>query len=79
MKTVISANIDTSLAKELKKITKGARSRTIERALKLYLKDAEHYDIDDIDTPRLILHLAYRKEIPESAKQFLKALYLELQ
>ena len=78
MKSIISANIDTSLAKELKKITKGARSRTIERALKYYLEGKTNYALEDVETLRLILELAHRADIPESAKQYLKALYLEI-
>ena len=78
MKSIISANIDTNLAKELKKITKGARSRTIERALRYYLDGKTDFALEDVDTLKLILELAHRKNIPESARQFLKALYLEI-
>lgn len=78
MKSIISANIDTSLAKELKKISKGARSRTIERALRKYLDEKDTFVIEDVDTLSLVLELAYRPELPDSARQYLTALYREL-
>lgn len=78
MKSIISANIKTELAKRLKKITKGARSRTIERALEKYLDEKDNFVIEDIETLSLILELGYRKDIPDSAKQYLRALYLEI-
>ena len=78
MKSIISANIDTNLAKDLKKITKGARSRTIERALRKYLDEKDDFALEDIDTLSLILELGYRSDIPDSAKQYLRALYMEI-
>ena len=78
MKTIISANIDANLARSLKKITKGARSRTIERAIRKYLDEKDTFEIEDIETLNLIIELAFRKELPDSAKQYLRSLYNEV-
>ena len=63
LKTIISANIPVSIARDLKTKTKGTRSRVITRALKAYLADQEAFDITDIDTRRLIIHLRCRDDI----------------
>lgn len=78
MKTIISANIDANLARDLKKITKGARSRTIERAVRKYLDEKDSFELEDIETLNLIQELAFRKELPDSAKQYLRSLYNEV-
>ncbi len=78
MKTIISANIDTKLARRLKKITKGARSRTIERAIRKYLDEKDTFELEDVETLALIMELAFRKELPDSSKQYLKSLYYEI-
>lgn len=77
-KSIISANIDTDLVKQLKGKTKGTRSRTIERALRKYLNDQDSFALEDVPTLKLILELAFRKELPDSAKQYLRSLYNEV-
>ena len=52
-KSIISANIDTNLVKELKMKTKGTRSRIIERAIRAYLKGETDYSIVDVPTNKL--------------------------
>lgn len=53
VKTVVAVSIDTSLALELQKKTKGTRSRIVERALRAYLKGESDFSIVDIDTKKL--------------------------
>jgi metal-responsive CopG/Arc/MetJ family transcriptional regulator len=77
-KSIISANIDTDLVKQLKGKTKGTRSRTIERALRKYLDDQDSFALEDVPTLKLIMELAFRKELPDSAKQYLRSLYNEV-
>jgi len=77
-KSIISANIDTDLVKQLKGKTKGTRSRTIERALRKYLDEQDSFALEDIPTLKLIMELAFRKELPDSAKQYLRSLYNEV-
>lgn len=59
-KSIISANISSSLVKELKNKTKGTRSRVIERALKAYLRGESDYSIVDVSTKRLTVVLLNR-------------------
>ena len=59
-KSVISANISSSLVKELKNKTKGTRSRVIERALRAYLRGESDYSIVDVSTKRLTVVLLNR-------------------
>jgi metal-responsive CopG/Arc/MetJ family transcriptional regulator len=77
-KSIISANIDTDLVKQLKGKTKGTRSRTIERALRKYLDDQDSFALEDVPTLKLIMELAFRKELPDSTKQYLRSLYNEV-
>lgn len=78
MKTVISANIPVGLAERLKSKTKGTRSRVIGRALQAYLDEKEAFSIEDISTADLIMELAFRKELTDSQKQMMRAIYLEV-
>ena len=78
MKSIISANINTKLAEKLKKITKGARSRTVERAIRNYLEEKEAYSIMDESTLDILTELRCRPEISDSAKQYLRALWAEV-
>jgi len=77
-KTIISANISTSVVKRLHGKTKGTRSRVIERALKAYLDDMQAYDISDVETTDLLLELMYRGSITQSQKEVLRQIWLEL-
>ncbi len=79
LKTIISANIPVSIARDLKTKTKGTRSRVITRALRAYLADMQAFDIEDISTKDLILELMHREELSYyTHKEYLKQLYLEL-
>lgn len=78
LKTIISANIPVSLAKQLKGKTKGTRSRVITRALTAYLADREAYDISDISSDRIILELMYREDLSTTQKEYMRQLYLEV-
>lgn len=59
-KSIISANIDSELVKELRMKTKGTRSRIIERAIRAYLKGETDYTIVDVDERKLIAVLLER-------------------
>tara|TARA_Y100000361_G_C11155854_1_gene344095 strand:- start:1424 stop:1675 length:252 start_codon:yes stop_codon:yes gene_type:complete len=78
MKTIISANIPVSVAKELNTKTKGTRSRVVTRALKAYLADREAFNLEDIETESLLLELQYRKELTKSQCEILRQIWLEL-
>ena len=60
MKTVVAISIDTSLASQLQKKTKGTRSRIVERALRAYLKGETDYSIQDVETKILATVLMTR-------------------
>lgn len=60
MKTVIAVSIDTNLAKQLERKTKGTRSRTVERALRAYLDGESDYSIQDVETKILATVLMTR-------------------
>jgi hypothetical protein len=70
-KTIISANISTSVVKRLHGKTKGTRSRVIERALKAYLDDMEAFDISDVHTRNLMAALHAREDCPNHIKVIL--------
>jgi len=70
-KTIISANVPVSLADRLKTKTKGTRSRVIERALTAYLNDKDAFDITDVETRSLMIHLKNREEISQQLKVLL--------
>ena len=70
-RTVISANISVDVAKQLKHKTKGTRSRVVERALRAYLADMDAFDITDVETRSLIIHLKNREEISEQLRALL--------
>ena len=59
-KSIISANIDTNLVKQLKMKTKGTRSRIIERAIRSYLDGEIDYSIVDVPTNKLAAVLMSR-------------------
>ena len=59
-KSIISANIDTNLVKQLKMKTKGTRSRIIERAIRAYLDGEIDYSIVDVPTNKLAAVLMSR-------------------
>tara|TARA_Y100000401_G_scaffold13014_1_gene8882 strand:- start:1813 stop:2055 length:243 start_codon:yes stop_codon:yes gene_type:complete len=78
MKTVISANVPIGLAIRLKDKTKGTRSRVIARALEAYLDDKEAFNLEDIETERLLLELHYRKELTKSQSEIIRQIWLEV-
>ena len=59
-RSIISANIDSDLVKELKMKTKGTRSRIIERAIRAYLDAETDYSIVDVPTRKLVAVLMAR-------------------
>ena len=59
-KSIISANIDSDLVKQLKMKTKGTRSRIIERAIRSYLDAETDYSIVDVPTKKLATVLMSR-------------------
>ena len=63
MKTIISANIPVSLAKDLKHKTKGTRSRVITRALTAYLADKEAFTLEDVPTRQMLAALLSREDV----------------
>lgn len=71
LKTIISANIPVSIARDLKTKTKGTRSRVITRALKAYLADQEAFDISDIHTRNLLAVLHAREDVSDALKALL--------
>ena len=73
LKTIISANIPVSIARDLKTKTKGTRSRVITRALKAYLADQEAFDISDIQTRTLLAVLHAREDVSPQMKALLLA------
>lgn len=68
MKTIISANIPVSVAKQLQGKTKGTRSRVVTRALKAYLADKEAFNIGDYPTRNVMAALMSRDDCPEHIK-----------
>lgn len=77
-KTIISANISVDVAAQLKGKTKGTRSRVVERALRAYLADKEAFDIGDVSTEKILLELAFRKELTEMQKTLLVQMWKEV-
>jgi len=73
LKTIISANIPVSIARDLKTKTKGTRSRVITRALKAYLADQEAFNISDIETRTLLAVLHAREDVTPQMKALLLA------
>jgi len=73
LKTIISANIPVSIARDLKTKTKGTRSRVIIRALKAYLADQEAFDISDYGTRQLLAVLLAREDTSPQLKALLLA------
>jgi len=71
LKTIISANIPVSIARDLKTKTKGTRSRVITRALKAYLADQEAFDISDVGTRTLLAVLHAREDVSQQLKALL--------
>ena len=71
MKTIISANIPVSVAKQLQGKTKGTRSRVVTRALKAYLADREAFNIGDYPTRNIFAALLSRDDCPEHLKVLL--------
>ena len=59
-RSIISANIDSDLVKELKMKTKGTRSRIIERAIRAYLDAETDFSIVDVPTRKLVAVLMAR-------------------
>lgn len=70
-RTIISANIDVDVVKQLRGKTKGTRSRVIERALRAYLEEKEAFTIQDFPTRNLMAVLLSREECPEHIKVLL--------
>lgn len=71
LKTIISANIPVSIARDLKTKTKGTRSRVVTRALKAYLADKEAFNISDIETRTLLAVLHARDDVSKELKAIL--------
>ena len=59
-RSIISANIDTDLVKQLQLKTRGTRSRIIERAIRAYLDAETDYSIVDVPTKKLATVLMSR-------------------
>ena len=70
-RTIISANIDIDVVKQLKHKTKGTRSRVVERALKAYLEEKEAFNITDIPSRQMMAVLSQRDDIPDHLKVLL--------
>jgi len=70
-RTIISANIDIDVVKQLKHKTKGTRSRVIERALKAYLEEKDAFDITDVPSRQMMAVLSQRDDIPDHLKVLL--------
>ena len=68
-RSIISANIDTDLVKELKLKTKGTRSRIIERAIRAYLNAETDFSIADCSTKLLATVLYSRLHTQNNYKQ----------
>ena len=68
-KSIISANIDSDLVKELKLKTKGTRSRIIERAIRAYLNAETDFSIGDCSTKLLATVLYSRLHTENNYKQ----------
>lgn len=64
MKTIITASIDSNLARKLATKTKGTRSRTVQRAIEAYLKGETDFSIVDVPTKTLVgvLHGRLKQE-----------------
>ena len=58
-KSIISANIDTELVKRMRNLTKGTRSRTIERAIRSYLDKETDFKLLDVPFDKLIQACIY--------------------
>lgn len=71
LKTIISANIPVSIARDLKTKTKGTRSRVITRALRAYLADMEAFNISDVHTRTLLAVLHAREDVSKELKAIL--------
>lgn len=71
LKTIISANIPVSIARDLKTKTKGTRSRVITRALRAYLADMEAFNISDYETRQLLAVLHSREDVSKELKAIL--------
>lgn len=59
-RSIISANIDTNLVRELQMKTKGTRSRIIERAIRAYLNGESDFSIVDVPTRKIVAVLLGR-------------------
>jgi len=70
-RTIISANIDIDVVKQLKHKTKGTRSRVIERALKAYLAEKDAFDITGVPSRQMMAVLSQREDIPDHLKVLL--------
>tara|TARA_Y100000004_G_C8593627_1_gene277561 strand:- start:29 stop:298 length:270 start_codon:yes stop_codon:yes gene_type:complete len=68
-RSIISANIDSDLVKELKMKTKGTRSRIIERAIRAYLNAETDFSIGDVSTKLLATVLYSRLHTENGYKQ----------
>ena len=68
-RSIISANIDTELVKELQLKTRGTRSRIIERAIRAYLNAETDFSIADCSTKLLATVLYSRLHTENNYKQ----------
>lgn len=59
-KSIISANIDSDLVRQLRIKTKGTRSKIIERAIRAYLNAETDFSIVDVSTKKLATVLMSR-------------------
>lgn len=59
-RSIISANIDTKLVKQLQLKTRGTRSRIIERAIRAYLDGETDFTVFDVPTDKLVAVLLGR-------------------
>lgn len=71
--------LDLDLIQRLhKKVPRGSRSRYVNDAIKNKLNNEEEYFLEDVQTQAVLLDLAYRLDLPKSARMYLQELYREM-
>ena len=59
-RSIISANIDSDLVRQMQMKTKGTRSRIIERAIRAYLAGESDFTVFDVPTDKIVAVLLGR-------------------
>jgi len=71
--------LDVDLVKRLhKKVPRGFRSQYVNDAITNKLNNEEEYFLEDVQTQAVLLDLAYRLDLPKSARMYLQELYREI-